>query len=118
MQMEPEWWVPEEKDEPDTEYTQEDSAAAVSAGGAGPGAQIIRSMKKLIQLDPSKWKIEFFTKTVFVVIQVEIGEVKGCPGGGHGAYETFLSNLAGSGLTKRRASRFPWFSELFGISMY
>ena len=40
-------------------------------------------------------KIEFFTKTVFFIIQVETGEVSGCPGGAHGADATFLSNFGG-----------------------
>ena len=38
-------------------------------------------------------KIEFFTKTVFFTIQVEIGEVWGCPGGLHGPYEDIVSNF-------------------------
>ena len=38
-------------------------------------------------------KLEFFTKTVFFTIQVEIGEVWGCPGGGGGAYEDIVSNF-------------------------
>ena len=39
------------------------------------------------------WEIEFFTKTVFFPIQVEIEEVWGCPGGGGGAYEDIVSNF-------------------------
>ena len=34
-----------------------------------------------------------FTKTCFLVIQVEIGEVWGCLGGAHGAYEDIPSNF-------------------------
>ena len=38
-------------------------------------------------------KIEFYTKSGFLVIQVEIGEVWGCPGGAHGPYEDIPSNF-------------------------
>ena len=50
-----------------------------------PGTDKIRNWTKL--------KIEFFTKTVFLVIQVETGEVWGCPGGAHGPYEDIPSNF-------------------------
>jgi hypothetical protein len=38
-------------------------------------------------------KIWFFTKTYGFTILVEIGEVLGCPGGGHGPYEDIVSNF-------------------------
>ena len=38
-------------------------------------------------------KIEFFTKTDFFIIQVELEEVQGCPGGAHGPYEDIPSNF-------------------------
>ena len=38
-------------------------------------------------------KIEFYIKHGFLVIQVEIGEVWGCPGGAHGPYEEVPSNF-------------------------
>ena len=38
-------------------------------------------------------KIEFFTKTDFFIIQVETGEVWGCPGGAPGPYEDIPSNF-------------------------
>ena len=52
---------------------------------------LVRSFDWAPVSDPGK--IEFYTKTGFLIIQVEIEEVWGCPGGAHGAYATFLLEL-------------------------
>ena len=58
-------------------------------GSASPLARGSKKEQKLTK----NCKIEFFTKTVFFTIQVEIGEVWRCPGGGGRPYEDIVSNF-------------------------
>ena len=56
--------------------------ATIHTGGALPNSELGKT-----------GKIEFFTKTVFFIIQVGIEEAWGCPGGAHRAYEDIPSNF-------------------------
>ncbi len=40
-----------------------------------------------------RWEVCMRDRTCFFTIQVEIGEVWGCPGGAHGPYEDIPSNF-------------------------
>ena len=80
-------------------------------GVSGGRGWTIRKPKKAQKLQKN-WKIVFFTKTVFFTIQVDIWEVWGCPGGGHGPYEEMSRTLAGFGLTGHGGSRFSCFLDI------
>ena len=85
--------------------------SALWFGWGDPKAEWITSWRHFQRSYKAKnWKIDFFTKTVFLTIQVEIGEVWRFPGWPHRSYGhtcKFSADLVLHGIEKSTFQHFP-----------